>query len=177
MQVSGRVIIIGAFALAVAMSGGAWWYHYTQVRQAAAFWGSPGGRLVVRGPEVIFFELGESASERTGKDHIASREVLAEKELSGKPGLVHLRQALYQDANLQWEGRKREPFEASDDWAYAIRFAEGNQELVVLFPRDFSRVGRIAGEQLDVVPSPRISAPVTRYLTDIGILKPEVAIR
>jgi hypothetical protein len=173
MQVSGRVIIIGSFALALAMSGGAWWYHYTQVRQAAAFWGSPGGRLVVRGPEVTFFELGESVAERRGNGDIAFREVLAEKELSGKPGLVHLRQALYQDANFQWEGRKREPFDASDDWVYALRFAEGNQKLVVLFPRDFSRVGRIAGNELDVVPSPRISAPMTRYLTDIGILKPE----
>ena len=177
MQISGRVIILSAFGLAVAMSGGAWWYHYTQVRQAAAFWGSPGGRLLVRGPEVTFYELGEILDEADGNEAetIAGRPVVASSDLSGKQGLVHLRHALYQDSNLQWEGRRREPIDAADDWVYAVRFADGDEEMTALFPRDFSRVGQVDGEELDVLPSPRISESVRRYLTDIGAVQGETA--
>jgi hypothetical protein len=175
MQISGRVIIIGAFALALSMSGGAWWYHYTQVRQAAAFWGSPGGRLLVRGPEITFFELGDSESVPPAVEKIAGRKVLASRDLSGKPGLVHLRHALYQDASFVWEGRKREPVDASGDWAYAIRFAEGEQAMTVLFPRSFERVGKVDGSNVEVLPAPRIAQSVRRYLTDIGAIGGEEA--
>ncbi len=173
MQISGRVIILAAFGLAIAMSGGAWWYHYTQVRQAAAFWGSPGGRLLVRGPEVTFYELGDGTVEETEEEQesIAGRTVASSIDLSGRQGLVHLRHALYQDSNFQWEGRRREPFDAADDWAYAVRFADGGEVMTAIFPRDFSRVGRVDGEELDVLPSPRISTSVRRYLTDIGAVK------
>jgi hypothetical protein len=177
MQISGRVIILATFGLAVAMSGGAWWYHYTQVRHAAAFWGSPDARLLVRGPEVTFFELGDLSDEPVGKDaqSIAGRSVISTSDLSGKQGLVHLRHALYQDSNFQWESRRREPIDAADDWVYAVRFADGHEAMTALFPRDFSRVGRVSGGELDVLPSPRMSDSVRRYLTDIGAVKDEEA--
>jgi hypothetical protein len=172
MQVSGRVIILAAFGLAIAMSGGAWWYHYTQVRQAAAFWGPSDGRLLVRGPEVTFFELGQAADESDAEDaeSIAGRQVATMSDLSGKQGLVHLRHALYQDSNFQWEGRRREAADASNDWKYAVRVGDGDAEMTALFPRDFSRVGHLTGDQIDVLPSPRISKSVRRYLTDIGAI-------
>jgi hypothetical protein len=173
MQVSGRVIILSAFGLAIAMSGGAWWYHYTQVRQAAAFWGPSGGRLLVRGPEVTFFKLGDVSEESVADDaeSIAGRPVISTCDLSGKQGLVHLRHALYQDSNFQWEGRRREPIDAAEDWKYAVRFGDGDANMIALFPRDFSRVGHLTGEEIDVLPSPRISESVRRYLTDIGAIK------
>jgi hypothetical protein len=174
MQISGRVIILAAFGLAIAMSGGAWWYHYTQVRQAAAFWGPSDGRLLVRGPEVTFFKLGE-ASESVAEDAeaIADRPIASMSDLSDKQGLVHLRHALYQDSNFQWEGRRREAADAANDWKYAVRFGDGDAQMTALFPRDFSRVGHLTGDEIDVLPSPRISASVQRYLTDIGALKEE----
>jgi hypothetical protein len=173
MQVSGRVIILSAFALAIAMSGGAWWYHYTQVRQAAAFWGSPGGRLLVRGPEVIFYELGDPSEEANpaGAETIAGRPVISSTDLSGKQGLVHLRHALYQDSNFQWEGRVREPTGAADDWAYAVRFGDGEQTMTALLSRDLGRVGKVEGDKVDAAPAPRIAGPVRRYLSDVGALK------
>jgi hypothetical protein len=175
MQVSGRVIILAAFGLAIAMSGGAWWYHYTQVRQAAAFWGSPGGRLLVRGPEVTFYALGVVRNEANGKEveTIAGRAVVSASDLSAKQGLVHLRHALYQDLSFQWEGRRREPIDAADDWVYAVQFAEGDEAMTAIFPRDFSRVGHLIDEEIDVLPSPRISESVQRYLTDIGAINGE----
>ena len=175
MQVSGRVVILSAFGLAIAMSAGAWWYHYAQVRQAAAFWGSPGGRLLVRGTEVIFYELGDASDEAAdeGAEKIAGRQVISSIDLSGKQGLVHLRHALYQDSNFQWDGRQREPIDAADDWAYAVRFGDGDQTMTALLRRDFGRVGRLEGDEVDALPAPRITEPVRRYLSDIGALRGE----
>jgi hypothetical protein len=167
MQISGKWIIVGAFALALTMSGAAWWYHYTQVRQAAAFWG-PGGRLIVRGPDVTLYELGEPG---TAPSDIAGRPITTTKELSQEHGLVHLRHAFYLDANFVWEDRTPEPATATP-WRYAIRFGEGEAEAIVLLTSDFARTGRLRGEVVDAVPSPRIAGSLRRYLTDIGAIRP-----
>jgi hypothetical protein len=163
MQVSGKWIILGAFALAVAMSGGAWWYHYTQVRQAAAFWG-PAGRLIVRGPDVAFYELGEPGS---APSEIAGRPITATKDLSGEHGLIHLRHVFYLDANFVWDERSPESVTKAP-WRYAIRFADEEAEAVVLLTADFARTGKwLGGDQVEALPSPRISDSLRRYLTDI----------
>ena len=177
MQVSGRVIIVAAFGLAIAMSGGAWFYHYSQVRQAAAFWGSPGGRLLVRGPEVTFYALGEIPDAAATVETIAGRTIEAQTDLSAKQGLVHLRHALYQDASFDWSDRQPEPLEASGEWRYAVRFAEEDQSLVILFNSEFTRVGKVEGDEIDALPAPRIADSVRRYLTDIGALKRDAAAR
>jgi hypothetical protein len=180
-QISGRVIILTIFGIGLALSAGAWWYHYTGARQAAAFWGSPSGRLIVRGPEVTFYELGEVAAEdasevpaeeATGK-RIAGRLVESEIDLSGKPGLIHLRHVFTQDSSFQWDGRTRESVGAASDWAYAVRFGEGELETVVLFRRDFERIGKLDGEEVDTLPAPRIAKPVMQYLGDVGALAGE----
>ncbi|HEX6960505.1 MAG TPA: hypothetical protein VF175_01450 [Lacipirellula sp.] len=176
MQVSGRLIILAAFALAIVMSGGAWLYHYSQVRQIAAFWGHPAGRLLVRGPEVTFFELGEIGDEPSAIGVLAGRPIESQTDLSAKEGLVHLRHVFYYDANFTWKDRRREPVNATD-WAYAVRFAEGDQELFVLLRDDFARVGKLAGDQVDALPAPRIADSVQEYLTDIGVINREAAPR
>jgi hypothetical protein len=163
MQISGKWIIGGAFGLALAMSGGAWWYHYTQVRQAAEFWGTD-GRLIVRGSDVTFYELGEPGS---APSDIAGRPISVTKDLSDERGLVHLRHVFYLDANFVWEERTEEPATATP-WRYAIRFGEGEVEAVVLLTADFARTGRLRGDVVDAVPSPRIRESLRRYLADVG---------
>jgi hypothetical protein len=172
MQVSGKWIILGAFALAVAMSGGAWWYHYTQVRQAAAFWG-PAGRLIVRGTDVTFYELGEPGS---APGEIAGRPIRSTKDLSREHGLVHLRHVFYLDSNFDWEGRDSEgggdPQAGTTAWRYAIRFGDGEAEAYVLLTADFKRTGRWrGGDVVNVLPSPRIDDSLRRYLLDIGAIE------
>src|SRR5690606_26277098 len=119
------------FAVALALSGGAWWYHYLGGRQTAAFWGDPAGRLIVRGPQVTFYELGDATdqpaeppADHGAPEHLAGRPVARTVDLSGEPGLIHLRHVFTQDSHFAWDARKREPA-AAGDWAYAIRFAEG----------------------------------------------------
>jgi hypothetical protein len=181
-QISGRIIILTIFGIGLALSAGAWWYHYMGGRHAAAFWGSPAGRLIVRGPEVTFHELGEAnpepSADATAPELIAGLPVVAKVDLSDEPGLIHLRHVFTQDANFQWDAREREPVAASD-WAYAVRFGEGDTSVTVLFRRDFERIGKLDGEEVETLPSPRIGKPVRQYLGDIGALntdaKPQAA--
>jgi hypothetical protein len=171
-QISGRVIILTIFGIGLALSAGAWWYHYTGARKAAAFWGSPSGRLIVRGPEATFYELGEFAADGSD-EQIAGRLIEREVDLSGKPGLIHLRHVFTQDSNFDWAGRTREPVTADGDWAYAVRFGEGDLETVVLFRRDFQRIGKLDGAEVDTLPATRIAKPVMQYLGDVGALAGE----
>ena len=47
MQVSGQILVLTTFAIAVALAGGAWWYNYQQSRRAAEFWGQRDAALLV----------------------------------------------------------------------------------------------------------------------------------
>jgi len=177
MQVSGRIVILATFGIAVALSGGAWWYHYQTTRRAAEFWGATGAHLLVKAAQLELLELGQRTADGDDGPMLAGRTVVAEHDLSRKPGLVHLRFVFTQDANFLWEKRRREPVDAAPDWAYALRFTEGEQVLVVLLRRDFQRVGKLAGKQVEVLPSPRIERSVRQYLTDVGVLQGEAAAR
>jgi hypothetical protein len=169
MQISGRIIILTAFAVALALSGGAWWYQYEASNRAAKFWGPTGARLLMKAPRVEFLELGQPDEAAEGAT-LARRPVVAEHDLSDKQGLVHLRFVFTQDAYFLWGGRRHLPIEADRDWDYALRFVEGDRTLVVLLARDFKQIGRLEGDHVDVLPSPRIAASVIKYLTDVGVL-------
>jgi len=176
MQVSGRIIILAAFGIALALSGGAWWYHYQASRRAAEYWGGDGARLLVKAPKLEFLELGETAAASEERATVAGRAVAAKHDLSNKPGLVHLRFVFTQDVNFAWDARRREAAGAGD-WAYALRLVDGRRQLVVLLRRDFNEIGKLDGPNVDVVASPRIASSLRQYLTDIGVLKADAAPR
>jgi hypothetical protein len=176
MQISGRIIILTAFAVALALSGGAWWYQYESSNRAAAYWGPTGARLLVKAPRVEFLELGQPGEAAKGAS-LAGRPVVAEHDLSDKQGLVHLRFVFTQDAYYLWDGRRHEPVNDGQRWAYALRFAEGDQTLEVLLASNFKQIGRLEGDHVDALPSPRIAASVMKYLTDVGVLNGAAAAR
>ena len=176
MQISGRLIIAIVLILAVAMSGGAWLYQYGYSRHAAAFWGAPAARLIIKSPRLDLMELGpagaDSDQEDGEKERIAGQLVATKHDLSSKPGLIHLRHVFTQDSNFDWAAQRREPAAGSRDWGYALCFADGDQQLLVLLDRDFKLAGRLSadGQQVDLLPCPRLATPLIRYLTDVGAL-------
>jgi hypothetical protein len=179
MQVSGRLIIIVIFALAFAMAGGAWLYQYNYSRRSAEFWG-PSSRLIGKSPELQFLKLepapeGDAAGEVDLENMVAGRMVVDHHDLHNQQGLIHLRHIFIQDDNFLWDARSREPSASQRDWAYALRFVEGPSEQIVLLGNDFQLLGKLSpdGTQVDVLPCPRIAAPLKRYLTDVGALKDE----
>lgn len=178
MQVTGKSIVITALAVALVMSVGAWWYHYSASRRAAQFWGPDATRLLIGKGEVAFFTLGSLRDESdapSAGNVVAGREVVAEQSLTDKPGLIHLRHALTQDASFDWAGRREASH--SDEWAYALRFGEEPQRLDILWSRDFTTLGVVdVGANVEVLPCPRLAPAVQAYLRDVGVLPPRGSI-
>jgi hypothetical protein len=178
MQISGRLVIAVVFALALAMAGGAWIYQYSYSRQTAQFWGES-SRLIGKSPELQFLQLdsppeGEEQRDIDLGNSVAGRRVIAHHDLRNEKGLIHLRHVFIQDSNFQWDAQSREPAASERDWAYALRFVEGPSEQIVLLDEGFQLMGKLStdGEEVEVLPCPRIAGPLQRYLTDVGALKP-----
>jgi hypothetical protein len=178
MNLSGRTIVIGIFVLAFVMAGGAWWHRWNESRHAAAFWGKEGVPLVTSGKEVTFYALGRPGDDGETIDAIPDRPVRQEFDLSDKRGLVHLRYALTQDANFQWDKLRAAPRDDSNDWAYAIDFSDGQRSLIIVLDRSLELLGllRAGSHNTNVVPCPRLAPAIQRYLTEIGApLAPDLA--
>lgn len=179
MQISGRPVIVVMFVLAFAMSGGAWLYQYSYSRRSAEFWGES-SRLIGKSPELQFLTLepapqGDEANGGDLENAVAGRTVTNHHDLRNEKGLIHLRHIFIQDDNFQWDARSREPAASERDWGYALRFVEGPSEQIALLGSDFQLLGKLSadGEQVDVLPCPRIAVPLRRYLTDVGALNAE----
>jgi hypothetical protein len=179
MQVPGKILVLATFAVGLALAAGAWWFNYLQSYRAAQFWRGGDAGLIVGGPVVTLFELGDA-----GSDGVLGRAVIRKYSLTDKPGLAHLRHALTYDANFDWGQRRVESFGTSedgphnlhfavDDWPYALEFARGDRKAVVLFPRKFNELGRPldsdAGPKIDVLPCPHLGPVILRYLGEIGV--------
>ena len=63
MKLSGRIIVVGMFVLAIALSGGAWWHRLQESRHAAEFWGADAAPLVVGDTEATFLVLGDAVAQ------------------------------------------------------------------------------------------------------------------
>jgi hypothetical protein len=183
--VQGKWLVLATFAIGLAMAGGAWWYQYNQARRSAEFWGHNAASLLVGNSTVKLVELGEPRDEASAEspaeapeeqvdEFVAGRAVVREVDLTQANGLVHLRHSLTYDDNFEWERRALEPLAASEDWAFALTFSQGNRELVVLFPRDFTRMGRVVewdrGPEVDVLPCPRLGPVIVKYLGEVGAM-------
>src|SRR5262245_10461703 len=101
MQVSGKLLILITLAIGLTMAGGAWYYNYNQSRLTAQFWGARDAALLVGGDKVELLELADPPADGSlptgGGDVLAGRAAMRTVDLTGKPGLVHLRYALTYD--------------------------------------------------------------------------------
>jgi hypothetical protein len=172
MKVSGPTIVVGIFALAIALSGAAWWHRLQESRHAAAYWGQESAPLVVGDTEVKFLVLGAPAGGPSDAEQVAGRAIDKSFDMTIQSGLVHMRYALTQDANFEWDKLRDEPLEESlgaDDWTYALRFSQGDRQLDVLLTRDLGAIGKVdaAAGRVKVVPCPHLAPKLRRYLVDI----------
>jgi hypothetical protein len=176
-------MIVATLVIALTMSGAAWWYHYQGSRRAAEFWGRDAAELIIGTGDFTLLELGDPAGTgATAGEHgqanlVAGRPITASHELSEQSGVIHLRHALTQDANFQWDALRREPALGDDDWAYAFQFTDGGRGLLVLLRSDFQVLARVGadGKSMDVLPCPKLGPAIDRYLHDVGVLDREQA--
>jgi hypothetical protein len=176
VQIPGKILVLATFGIGVAMAAAAWWYNYQQSYRAAEFWGAHDAALLVGNSQLALLSLTNRPPDEllTGDSKaqvIAGRVAVAEIDLSGKAGLVHLRHALTYDANFAWDQRRSTP-ETTTDWAYAMRFSKaGAAPLVVVFTRNFERLGRVDadGRVGDSLPCPKLGPVIREYLGKVGV--------
>jgi hypothetical protein len=169
MQFRGRTVVIGIFVLALVMAGGAWWRRLQESRHAAEFWGRGGAPLVVGNTQIAWLVLADERTDEPGTEATLGRSVVNEFELTDKPGVVHFRYALTQDANFDWAGLRTVSLDDPGNWAYALRFTDGTHTLHVVLERKFRWLGLVdlGPGTIKIVPSPRLAPKLQRYLTDV----------
>lgn len=164
-QIQGRTLILFFVGVAVVLAGWAWTYQLISTRQAAAFWEAEGVGQLVGAEEATAWGLGQPGEKGASAERIAGRPVLWKRDVSGAPGLVHLRHALTQDRNYRWsEVRADGP---APTWSLAIRFGQGGDALTILFDRDFAYIGRLGPDgEIRYVDSQPMQATLQKYFAE-----------
>lgn len=176
MQLRGRTVVVSIFVLALVMAGGAWWRRLQESRHAAAYWGAKRAPLIVGNTKVFFVILGNDDGQDSAAMVVAGRPVAKAFDLSEKRGLVHLRYALTQDANFDWDKLRIVPLDDPGDWTYALRFFDGSAtldkaSLDVVLDREFRWLGVVdlSLGTIKVVACPRLAPKLKRYLADVNV--------
>ena len=135
VQVQGKYVILFIFGSAIAAAVFAWSFQYLRGRRILELWGADNARLIrFEGKRVTLLTLkpheeqSDDAARTINVDKLAF-DVVAQKQISEAPGIIHARQALIEDASFQWD-KPRGDCEAQ--WRYALEFREGNQVATVL---------------------------------------------
>ena len=116
---SGARLVIGLLVLGVTAGLVGIWYQRGQTRRCLAYYGPDAARMVTAAPVVELWTLGPGAEP-------GALVALKRADVSGAPGLVHLRRGLVEDANFRWQVGPsavsgRLPAEA---WDRALGFAD-----------------------------------------------------
>lgn len=111
------------------MGGYAWWHHYSQGKKCVALWGAESGELIRYGSivELLQVESRKLAGDETIKIGGSEQTIIAQRDITATPGLVHARQALIEDASFLW----KELPEAVPQWQYVMRFTEDEKQVAV----------------------------------------------
>jgi hypothetical protein len=142
MRQSGSKLVLVLCTLAAVAAVVGWWSRYQATHRAAEFWG-PETAALLRGPsQVEWIELaGWAPSKEEPVETVtwlAGQPVIARHDISTAQGLTHLRSALVEDRNFEWD---RSAPGIDPDWAWALRFHAHDHATILLFPSDFSRLG------------------------------------
>jgi hypothetical protein len=142
---SGTLVIAAMVLAAAGASAFAWWHQYQQGRRALEYWTAEGAKLIRRAPNVELMRLGEPAAP-AGEERafLLGRPVAERQDISRAPGLVHARQALISDTSYLWGTSAT----ATPDWEYALRFADGGEEILIAL----DLTGGYAGKAGDTPP-------------------------
>jgi hypothetical protein len=189
-MIAGKWLVLGVFGVAGGLALFAFVHHYRASHRAAQFWGRADAQLLVGSAEVWALALGPPDPDEQGStspahsvvspaasgfagetppsgERFAGRPALRAADLSQAPGLIHFRHAFTQDDHFEWAGLRTEAPQDTP-WALALRFAGPREagELVLLLTRDADAVGRWQGDErpIEVLPCPRLSEPLRRYL-------------
>ncbi|MDZ4781525.1 MAG: hypothetical protein SGJ19_14845 [Planctomycetia bacterium] len=153
--VSGKWMILTAFGLAIAMSVGAWLFHYRQQHRPMELWGPAAAKLIAHGKEVQAWRL-STDDEPTSADVLETitldgqrLHVVERRDITNARGLVHFRSGLLNANCFDWNATSSE----SADWQYALQFGETDERATILFAPEAQRLRLLeSGAEISVAP-------------------------
>ncbi|MEQ8211812.1 MAG: hypothetical protein RH917_18590 [Lacipirellulaceae bacterium] len=177
-EVSGRLVFLSCLGLAAIIGLGGAWYRVSTTDDCVRFWGVEGSQLIVGEGEAELLEFkpmdGEDASEASGPEPanpaLAGFAVTARHVLTGKPGMVHFRNALTLDRYFDWTRLESVPLaESQERWQQALVFSGGEKQLTILLDEGYQNWGRLGedGETVDVVPAVNLDRMTREYIGEL----------
>lgn len=169
-EVSGRLVLLVCLGLAATVGLGGAWYRVSTTDDCVEFWGVEGSRLIVGESEAELVEL-RPIGEENGSETLAGFGVTARHPLTGKPGMVHFRNALTLDRYYAWEELEEVELEdARERWQQALVFSLGEPRLVILLDEGYQHWGRLSddGETVQAVPAVNLDRMTREYF---GVLE------
>jgi hypothetical protein len=145
LKLQGKLVVVMIFLVATLAAVFAIWYRYSQTYRAVQFWGAPTAKLIARAPEAEVLWLGPFEADSVGETlevdgHRVS--VLARQDASDvhvARGILNVRNALGVNASFDWEALDK----CSPTWQYAIRLADGTNDVTLLLSLDCPRARRL----------------------------------
>ncbi len=143
--VSGKWVIFGILALALAAAGGSWWFRYNATHRAVEFWGPQGAPLIRDAPTVLLRRLNDDINP-TSTPRLRDKSALFDSMASSPPpidisaahGLVHFRNALLEDRSYHWPQAAVGP---DDHWRWAMTFqSKDDRKLTLIFSSELHTV-------------------------------------
>jgi hypothetical protein len=127
---SGKRLILGVLAFGLVAAAASWWFRYSATHHAAQFWGPQSVELIRDAKHVTL------RSDIPSADGAGGDEADVPRDISNAKGLTHLRSALLEDANYDWNAAGPPDTNWSNSPAFAA--AEGSEpRAVVLFSPDY----------------------------------------
>jgi len=177
--VRGALLVSLILILAALLSGFAWWHQWQRGRAAIETWGAAGAYRIRVAKSVECWELQPGSIHAPPEDTLSlpqaqvrtiSRRIAAARW----NGLIHLRQALIDDASYELPNPSKTErggdgaTGAKEGWEAALRFASDGQDTVLVFDLESGRVHQLGRGRTAQLNS-QVAQGVRQILSEHGV--------
>jgi hypothetical protein len=147
MRNSGKLVIFGIIAVALASAAASWWFRFAATHEAARFWGPQLSQLIRDAPVVELCRFPQPTREIVPGDGAAELGSATCTDVSRARGLTHLRNALLEDRSFAW------PVQTGSNsmgWYWALVFRQDKRGTghILLFSENATRVAASSSDDV-----------------------------
>lgn len=149
----GKIVVIGIFGVALLAASAGLLYKYFASQQPLEMWGAEGVQVIQNAQQVELLTLSTADQNVAGPTlqfGEQSIRIVATKDISKAPGLIHHRHFLIERVSYE-----SSPAEAREPrlWTQAVKFQDGQREVTVLFNLPGRRLANLqTGREVQVIP-------------------------
>lgn len=160
----GKLVVIGIFVVAVIAASAGLAYKFIASKQPLELWGPEGIQVIQSAPSVELLTLaagGSPSRELTLQIGDQELQIVEQKDIAKAQGLIHHRHFLTERVSYQ---SPPAPVTTQRLWTHALRFRQGNSEVLILFDLTDRRLANYQ-TQREVEVIPEIAENWKRFIT------------